>query len=136
MINDFTPYIYLELPKRTNSGAEITWDERKAQKLADKIVTRCGNHIPIKTSFLFKKKLYYCQRSNKAIDKEDTFPFLLLAFSSTEDRKRYVWKVSGKTFDVMGLGKITVKSKVNVKNTLTTIYFISRLGNQRLKEGI
>ena len=110
MINDFTPYIYLELPKRTNSGAEITWDERKAQKLADKIVTRCGNHIPIKTSFLFKKKLYYCQRSNKAIDKEDTFPFLLLAFSSTEDRKRYVWKVSGKTFDVMGLGKITVKS--------------------------
>lgn len=110
MINDFTPYIYLELPKRTNSGAEITWDERKAQKLADKIVTRCGSHRPIKTSFLFKKKLYYCQRSNNAINKEDTFPFLLLAFSSTEDRKRYVWKVSGKTFDVMGLGKITVKS--------------------------
>jgi hypothetical protein len=34
------------------------------------------------------------------------------------------------------LGKIKVKSKVNVKNTLTKVYFINRLGNQRLNEGI
>lgn len=110
MINDFTPYIYLELPKKTNGGSDITWDERKAQKLSDKIVTRCGSHRPIKTSFLHKKKLYYCQRFASNLQKETMFPFLLLAFSSTEDRKRFVWKVSGKSFDVMGMGKITVKA--------------------------
>ena len=103
-INDFTPYVYLELPERNEAGS-IKWDARNAQALSDKIAERCPKYRAIKTSFLFKKRLYYCQRT-KDTKKEKMYPYLLLAFSSSEDRKKFGWFVSGKTYNVVGIGKV------------------------------
>ena len=52
-INDFTPYIYLELPEN------IEWNETRANMLGKKIDDICGKFRPLKKCLSFKKKLYY-----------------------------------------------------------------------------
>ena len=52
-INDFTPYIYLELPEN------IEWNETRANMLGKKIDDICGKFRPLKKCLSLKKKLYY-----------------------------------------------------------------------------
>jgi DNA polymerase elongation subunit (family B) len=103
-VNDFTPYSYLELPIEID-GNPIVWDSAKAQILTDAINSRRKTSGPIKTRFLYKKKLYYSQMDLKE-KKEKLFPYLLLAFSSTQDRKFYSYAVHGKKFFARGIGNV------------------------------
>jgi DNA polymerase elongation subunit (family B) len=52
-INDFTPYVYLELPNH------IEWNETRAMILGNKIDEMCKKGKPINKSLQFKKKLFY-----------------------------------------------------------------------------
>ena len=103
-VDDFTPYVYLELPTIVNEKP-ITWDAGKAQLLSDRINEQVGYFAPVRMRFLFKKKLYFCQVDFKN-KKEKMFPYLLLAFASHEKRKKYGWKVSGKNFFIRGIGNV------------------------------
>ena len=77
-INDFTPYSYLELPTNID-GNPIVWDAGKSQLLANAIDSRRKSPGPLKKTFMFKKRLYYCHMNQKS-HKEKMFPYLLLAF--------------------------------------------------------
>ena len=102
-INDFTPYIYLELPE------DIEWNETRANMLGKKIDDICGKFRPLKKCLSFKKKLYYANVSQK----RDTytyqkFPFLMLSFSSPLDIKKVVYRLN-KPIIVSGIGNVEVK---------------------------
>lgn len=106
-IDDFTPYVYLELPEKNQAG-DIAWTAHSAGMLANQIAEKVGKHAPIKTSLLMKKKLYYCQLE-KGRKKEKEFPFLLCAFSSHEDVRKYSYRVSGRQYFVRGIGSVRCK---------------------------
>lgn len=100
-INDFTPYVYVELP------SNISWNENKAQIVGNKIDDITGNFKPIKKCLIYKKKLYYAYVNQKD-DSRREFPFLFLAFSSTSDVKNFVYKCK-KTISVAGIGIMNLK---------------------------
>ena len=76
-IDDFTPYIYLELP------SYINWNASKAQVVLNKINEIMGKFKPLKSSLVMKKKLYYAHLNEEGQHKK--FPYLHLHFSSKSD---------------------------------------------------
>ena len=52
LINDFTPYVYLELPSFTQ------WNERKAQLLGNKLDEELREYGPIKKSLILKQVIF------------------------------------------------------------------------------
>jgi DNA polymerase elongation subunit (family B) len=99
-INDFTPYVYVELP------SNLQWNENKAQMVGNKIDEITGNYKPIKKCLVYKKKLYYAHLNQNDSRKE--FPFLFLAFSSVSDIKNFIYKCN-KTISVSGIGMMKLK---------------------------
>jgi DNA polymerase elongation subunit (family B) len=102
-INDFTPYIYLELPEK------IEWNETRANMLGKKIDDICGKFRPLKKCLSFKKKLYYAnvtQKQNYYTYRK--FPFLMLSFSSPLDIKKVMYRLN-KPMIVSGIGTVHVK---------------------------
>ena len=57
-INNFTPYVYIELP------GNIKWTSEKAQLLGSKIDEKMRDKKPLKKNLVFKKKLYYANMDN------------------------------------------------------------------------
>jgi len=57
MINDFTPYIYLELPKKTNGGSDITWEDVRLKSYRIKLELDAG-HIDLLKLRFFARKNY------------------------------------------------------------------------------
>ena len=51
-VDDFTPYVYIELPTR------VRWNATKAQILGDKLDSLLGRQKPVKKALTWKKKLY------------------------------------------------------------------------------
>jgi len=102
-INDFTPYIYLELPEN------IEWNNIRANMLGKKIDDLCGKFRPLKKCLSFKKKLYYANVNGKDgsyVYKK--FPFLMLSFSSPLDIKKVIYRLK-RPIIVSGIGEVNVK---------------------------
>lgn len=99
-INDFTPYIYLELP------TYISWTHVKAQQVCKKINDMMGNCKPVKSSLTFKRKLYYSYLDENGEHK--LFPYLFLAFSNKSDINLFTFKVKS-GISVQGIGILNVK---------------------------
>jgi len=99
-INDFTPYIYLELPDY------VKWTPEKAQQVVKKINTITGDMKPLKSSLVFKRKLYYSYLDDKGEHK--LFPYLFLAFSNKADINMFTYKVKS-GISVQGIGILNVK---------------------------
>lgn len=97
-VDDFTPYVYLELDNR------YKWTAGRSQSLIDSFESIVK---PVKTSLVYKKKLYFYQGTKK-------FPYLLLAFNNYQHVKKFSWKISGKTRRLVGVG--AVKCKVHEQN--------------------
>ena len=102
IINDFTPYIYVELPRH------IEWTETRAQLLTNKIDDMMGEARPIKRCLQFKKKLYYAHISRKTDDYK-LFPFLFLSFSTKNDIRNFIWKTKRRVIVPGGIGQIQLK---------------------------
>lgn len=77
MINDFTPYVYLELPDNIN------WTIKYAQLIINTINDKLKEKRPVVTKLVYKKRLYGVY---KDIENEDRlFPYIFLAFYSVYD---------------------------------------------------
>jgi len=104
-IDDFTPYIYLELPVKTANGSNIDW-KSKVQSLGDRLDDILKEHKPIKKKLQFKHKLYGAE-----IDKNGNkklFPYLLCSFSNKADYKNLFYMLK-KPIYILGLGQIKLK---------------------------
>jgi DNA polymerase elongation subunit (family B) len=99
-IDNFTPYIYLELP--TN----VEWTESLASLLGSKIDFLMGQKKPLVKCLIRRKKLYYAHRD--ARKKEKKFPYLFCSFSHPGDIKILGYKIR-KDIRVTGLGSVRLK---------------------------
>ena len=88
-IQDFTPYIYIELPD------DYEWDEIRARVVTEIIHNtlvdkRTGRDFrPLETAFRMKKRLYYASFDNKKDKKGNKvrkkFPYLFMKFSHASE---------------------------------------------------
>jgi DNA polymerase elongation subunit (family B) len=106
-IDDFTPFVYLELP------SNVEWDDTRAKIVVDKIDEIMGSQRPLKKSLVFKKKLFFAYLDKKNHERLD-FPFLFLAFSSKNDIQSLIFKLK-KGFAVQKLG-IAIQGKIHEHN--------------------
>jgi len=100
-INDFTPYIYLELP------THIPWNESKVQLLVNKIDDMLKDKKPMKKCLLWKYKLYGAHMNSDG--SRIKFPFLFLSFSSKNDYKILMYTIQKKNLIIAGLGAVKLK---------------------------
>ena len=103
IVNDFTPYVYLELP------SSVEWSETRAMILGHKIDEICKNAKPINKSLQLKKKLFYANVvKTKTGYRHGSFPFLLCSFATIQDRKNFSYKFS-REVKLLGIGDIKIK---------------------------
>lgn len=106
IVNDFTPYVYLELP--TN----MEWTSSKAQLLSTKLDEMLGSQKPLKKTLVHKKRLYYASE-----EKDKLYPYLCCSFSSRNDIRMLSYKIK-RTISVPGIGYIKVKMHEDNANTV------------------
>jgi DNA polymerase elongation subunit (family B) len=94
-IDDFTPYVYVELPER------IEWNDTRAQLVGNKIDELLGESKPIKKSLVYKKKLYFAYLDKNKSQK--LFPYLFLSFSSKNDINSFIYRTK-KPISIQGVG--------------------------------
>ena len=99
-INNFTPFVYLELPEN------IPWTASKAQLVGNKIDSLLGDNKPIVKNLIYKKRLYYAHiLGNK---QRKLFPYLFLSFSTALDIRNMSYKIR-KPLNIVGVGIINLK---------------------------
>jgi DNA polymerase elongation subunit (family B) len=99
-VDDFTPYVYIELPNR------ITWDTNKAQLVGNKIDEILQIQKPLKKVLMMKKKLYGAHLDENK--KHKLFPYLFCSFSAKKDIKTLSYKLR-RTLSIVGLGALKLK---------------------------
>lgn len=99
-IDDFTPYVYLELPDN------IAWTASKAQLVGNKIDQLCGNMKPLKKELVNKRRLYYAHITKDK--KPKLFPYLFCSFSCSKDIRTFSYKIR-RPINVVGLGTIKLR---------------------------
>lgn len=101
IINDFTPYVYLELP------VNVFWNETKSTLLLNHLTKIMGSkYKPVKSEFLLREKLYGAHLDNEG--KKILFPFLFLSFLNKKHIRTLMYKIKDEFF-VNGIGKINLK---------------------------
>jgi DNA polymerase elongation subunit (family B) len=109
LVEDFKPYLYLELPYIQN----LNWGEAKSkvQAISNKIDEVCGKFKPSERKFELKKKLYYAKKHTDKTGKleDNLYPFLKCYFKSTTDLKQFSYKMKI-PLTVSGVGKIQLKT--------------------------
>ncbi len=117
LVNDFRPYVYLELPYIQN----LNWGEAKSkvQSISSKIDEVCGKFKPIERKFELKKKLYYAKKHKNKEDKleDNLYPFLKCHFKSTTDLKQFTYKMRV-PLTVGGVGKVNLKTHESDANPI------------------
>lgn len=100
-VNDFTPYVYLELPEH------VKWTESKALLFGNRLDDLLGKvNRPLKKSLIMKYKLYGANIDESGNRKK--FPYLFCSFSNKDNIKSVVW-LSKKPIMVSNLGIIRFK---------------------------
>jgi len=104
LVDDFTPYVYLELPDFIN------WSENnRTQLVCDKLNSLLGETKPLKSCLMYKKRLYYAHKIIKDGKEGDKlFPYLFMNFASKSDIKKLSWKIR-QPLTITGLGKIKLR---------------------------
>ena len=74
-IEDFTPFVYLELPEH------IPWTAEKAQLIGNKLDLILGERKPQVKKLMYKKRLYYAHLDSQK-KKENISLFILYILSS------------------------------------------------------
>lgn len=99
-INNFTPFVYLELPEN------IPWTASKAQMICNKLDNLLGDKKPLVKRLMYKKRLYYAHINPNG--KRKTFPYLFLSFSHQSDIRNMSYKIR-RPINIMGVGTIILK---------------------------
>ena len=106
LVNDFTPYVYIELP------TSIDWTASKAQMLAAKLDELSADKKPLKKTLVWKKRLYYASEEAGKL-----YPYLCCSFSSRGDIRALSYRMK-KTISVPGIGYIKLKMHEDNANTV------------------
>lgn len=116
-INDFRPYLYLELPYIQN----LNWTQARSKidAISTKIDEVCGKFKPIEKKFELKKKLYYAKKDieENGSYKDKLYPFLKCFFKCTTDLKQFSYKMRSQLV-VGGVGKINLKTHESDANPI------------------
>jgi DNA polymerase elongation subunit (family B) len=123
LVDNFTPFIYLELPDSDIKGEKLNWTNEKAQLVGNKINELMGKQQPIKKSFMFKKRLYYANIKNK---RRQTYPYLFLSFSNKNDIKSLSYKIR-KPLVIHGVGLIKLKMHEQDANQILQLMCLQNL---------
>lgn len=99
-IDNFTPFVYLELPDH------IPWTASKAQLVCNKLDSLLGERAPLVKRLMYKKRLYYAHLTKTKTRK--TFPYLFLSFSHQSDIRNMSYKIR-QPLNIVGVGIIKVK---------------------------
>ena len=102
IVSNFTPYVYIELPKPYSQ-----WNETTSQILGNKLDEILGEKRPIVKSFMKKYKLYYAYIDIKT-KKRIKFPYLFCSFSNANDVKNMYFKLKRNIY-VQGIGNVNLK---------------------------
>lgn len=145
-VDNFTPYVYLELPEYTRDGSKILWTEGKARLVKDKLISlikeRGGDPPCWVPKLVWKKKLYGAYLDSDT-GKRKLFPYLWCAFKHTKDIKK-LWYTLKKFFRVTSIGLIKLKMhesdatpilQLGCCRKLPTAGWIQFLGKQTIDEG-
>lgn len=108
LINDFKPYVYLELPPLPGG---ISWEESvsRLNSVSGVIDRVMGKSKPIKKIFQLKKKLYYAKKdiiNKEYVDK--VYPFLKCYFNSLTDLKNCSYRFK-KPVRISDMGEVMIK---------------------------
>ncbi|MCP4727800.1 MAG: hypothetical protein GY863_22370, partial [bacterium] len=109
-VDDFTPYVYLELPTR------IRWTATKAQLLGDKLDSLMGRQKPVKKALTWKKKLYGAH-INSDTGERQLFPYLFCSFYNIKDLTLLGFRLKG-SVHVVGLGALKLKIHESAANPI------------------
>ncbi len=118
-LDDFTPYVYVELPLKTTDHKSIVWTTATMMSVADKLFFELGQHQfrrPPKATW--KKKLYSAQTSTGGTS--NTFPFLFLKFCS----KVSIWVLKRKLLKPLITRVGTVRLKVHEESASEFLQFL------------
>ncbi len=107
-INDFRPYLYVELPYMLQEKSKINAVSTKMDEI-------CGKFKPVEKVFELKKKLYYAKKDEEYKDK--VYPFLKCFFKCSSDLKQFCYKMRT-PISVFGVGKITLKTHESDANPI------------------
>ena len=99
-INNFTPFVYLELPEN------IPWTQSKAQLIGNKLDSLLGDRKPIVKTLIYKHKLYSAHILPTG--KRKLFPYLFLSFSTQSDIRNMSYKIRT-PINIVGVGVIKFK---------------------------
>lgn len=116
LIDDFKPYIYVELPEYLENNSEedekkvirkkIDWKESSINSLSRKMDELVQKGKPYEKMFLMRKKLYYAKKDVKnGVYKDKLYPFLKCYFSSHSNLKNFVYRLKKNIF-INGIGSI------------------------------
>ena len=100
-VDDFTPYVYIELPTR------VRWTATKAQILGDKLDSLLGRQKPVKKALTWKKKLYGAHIDPDTGERR-LFPYLFCSFYNIKDLTLLSFRLKG-AVHVVGLGSLKLK---------------------------
>lgn len=115
-VDDFTPFIYIELPD------DIEWTTGKARLVRDAINEKlCEDSHPITSTLCYKYRLYYASMDKKKIRKK--YPYLCCTFSSTKHINDLCYILKYK-INIRGI-RYGVKLKVHEKLANPLLQFAS-----------
>jgi DNA polymerase elongation subunit (family B) len=118
IVKDFTPYVYIELPE------DIQWDETKARQLVDRINFLLGEKKPLKTSLMFKKRLYYVNNDNNGNRK--LYPYLFCSFSNSGDIN-FLNKICRNRMTLYGIGSLFLKIHENNASPILQLISVKKI---------
>lgn len=102
-IEDFLPYIYIELPNN------LTWTPVSLNIVQNKLKEVSNNSI-VQMEAVQKKKLYFAKKEKKGDDYIDkTYPFIKCSFKTVTNIRQFIYKIKNPLF-FGGVGKIQLKT--------------------------
>jgi DNA polymerase elongation subunit (family B) len=114
-IDNFTPYIYIELP------ASIVWSESNSRRLGAKIDDMMRNQKPLQKCLVMKHKLYGVEFERDGSRKK--YPYMFCSFSSKEDIKTLTYKLN-KPIAISGLSN-NLRLKVHEQDADPILQLVS-----------
>ena len=99
-INNFTPYVYIELP------VDKSWNNSNTQLVVNKINELLGKQRPLENRLVWKYKLYGAYLDDSGNRKK--FPYLFCNFSNRGDIKSLTYKLKNNQH-IVGMGSLKFK---------------------------
>jgi DNA polymerase elongation subunit (family B) len=99
IINNFTPYVYIELP------TTVTWDTTNAQLVVSKIDEILKERKPLIKQLMFKKRLYNANIEN---NNKKLYPYIFCCFNHVEDIKQLSYRLR-RPINIPRVGMVNIK---------------------------